>query len=234
MDRVQLKRSIQKQLDEIYRRYQSAIDRASAETGIPKEVIIVMIYYESGGNPRAVSRAGARGLMQLMPRTARALGVQNVFNPEENIMAGARYLRQLLDRYNNNLSLALAAYNAGPGRVRNRIPRIPETQRYVRNIQAILKLYDRTDSALSSFQMDSANETNPRLVSKDIRSVKSVPKRSINPWKEFYKLLLMIPPAVEPRSDHVNSSGLEPLEPLPKLPSIEPFIPFSDQETEND
>jgi len=127
----------------IYRRYKSEIDEAAANTGLPPELIATVIYHESGGNPRAVSRAGARGLMQLMPRTARGLGVSDVFDPRQNILGGARYLRGQLDRFGGNLALALAAYNAGPANVqkyKNDIPPFRETRNYVRSIGAALQL----------------------------------------------------------------------------------------------
>ena len=135
---------VQERLVQIYRRYREAIDEAAAATGLPPELIVAVIYHESGGNPRAVSRAGARGLMQLMPRTARGLGVSDPFDPRQNIMGGARYLRGQLDRFGGNLALALAAYNAGPRNVykyQRDIPPFRETRNYVRSIGALLKAY---------------------------------------------------------------------------------------------
>lgn len=91
---------------------------------------------ESNLNPQAISKAGARGIMQLMPKTAESLGVGDAFNPVENIEGGAKYLRQLLDRFDNNIPLALAAYNAGPGAVNKYggIPPYKETQNYVKKV----------------------------------------------------------------------------------------------------
>ena len=99
-------------------------------------LVHAVIGAESAFNPWAVSRKGAQGLMQLMPRTASALGVRDSFNPRDNIEGGVRHLGYLLDRYSGNVSLALAAYNAGEGAVDyyGGIPPYPETQQYVQRI----------------------------------------------------------------------------------------------------
>ncbi|MDG2305977.1 MAG: lytic transglycosylase domain-containing protein [Candidatus Binatia bacterium] len=91
---------------------------------------------ESGFNPQAVSRAGARGLMQLMPATALEVGVRDVFHPQDNLNGGASYLRGLIDRYSGDVHLALAAYNAGPGAVESHggVPPYAETQEYLRRV----------------------------------------------------------------------------------------------------
>jgi soluble lytic murein transglycosylase-like protein len=95
-----------------------------------------IIDVESHGDPAAVSRAGAQGLMQLMPDTAVTYGVLDAFDPYENVSGGCRYMHDLLRRYHNHLNLALAAYNAGPGAVDSArgIPRFPETQAYVARV----------------------------------------------------------------------------------------------------
>jgi soluble lytic murein transglycosylase-like protein len=113
--------------------FSEIIRQASAKYGIDESVITAVIKQESSFNPAAVSSCGAQGLMQLMPATARSLGVEDPFNPEENIMAGTRYLRQKLDEFDGNLALALAAYNAGSGAVRKYggIPPYQETRTYV-------------------------------------------------------------------------------------------------------
>lgn len=116
--------------------FDGIIDKASAMFNIPAKLIKSVIQKESSFNPNAVSHAGASGLMQLMPATARGLGVKNVFDPAENIFAGTKYLRQMLDKYDNNIELALAAYNAGPGNVDKYggIPPFKETQNYVQKV----------------------------------------------------------------------------------------------------
>lgn len=117
--------------------YAPIIENAARKYGVPVELICGVILQESGGNARAVSSAGARGLMQLMPQTARRFGVSNSFDPVQNIHGGTRYLRFLLDKFNGNLELALAGYNAGEGNVEkygNKIPPFRETREYVPNV----------------------------------------------------------------------------------------------------
>jgi soluble lytic murein transglycosylase-like protein len=113
------------------------IEAAARATGLPAALIDAVIRTESGYRPRAVSRAGASGLMQLMPGTAREVGVRDVFDPRQNIMGGARYLRKLVDRFNST-RLAVAAYNAGPGAVDRHggVPPFAETRAYVRTVMA--------------------------------------------------------------------------------------------------
>lgn len=111
--------------------------RAAAERyGVPIKLVSAVIRAESGFNPRAVSRSGARGLMQLMPATASILGVRNSFDPHENIDGGVRHLRGLIDRFPHSLPLAIAAYNAGEKAVTlyGGIPPYPETQDYVTKV----------------------------------------------------------------------------------------------------
>ncbi len=104
--------------------------------GVDPSLVRAVMRHESGFNPQAVSPKGAQGLMQLMPGTADLMGVSNPFDPEQNISGGVGYLRRCLDRFNNDVALALAAYNAGPERVAKTggVPAIPETQVYVKNV----------------------------------------------------------------------------------------------------
>lgn len=127
--------------------YSSIINKYARQYGVSPSLIKKVIQAESGGRANAVSPAGAQGLMQLMPATARSLGVSNPFDPDQNIRGGTKYLSQQLKRWNGNVALALASYNAGPGRVQNAVKRagsrnwnavkryLPrETQNYVARI----------------------------------------------------------------------------------------------------
>jgi soluble lytic murein transglycosylase-like protein len=120
--------------------YDSLVDEHASHHALRPELVRAVIQVESGFNPRARSPKGAMGLMQLMPATARRLGVSNAYDPAENIRGGCAYLRQLLDRYDGNEQLALAAYNAGEGAVDRHgknIPPFQETQDYVRKVGRI-------------------------------------------------------------------------------------------------
>jgi len=118
------------------------IAKASSRYGVDAALIKAVIKTESNFNPRAVSHAGARGLMQLMPGTARSLGVTDSFDPEQNVMGGTRFLRDLLNRYDGDLDAALAAYNWGPGNVDKRPERMPrETREYLVRVKQLYNSY---------------------------------------------------------------------------------------------
>ena len=118
--------------------FRDLIENAAARYSVDADLITSVIAAESNFNPRAISRRNARGLMQLLPPTAARLGVRDIFDPRENIDAGTRYLRDLLLLYKNDLALTLAAYNAGPQRVRQygRVPPFAETQSYVKRVRS--------------------------------------------------------------------------------------------------
>ncbi len=122
------------------------IDKYSTEAGLDVDFVKAVINQESGFNPNATSKCGAMGLMQLMPSTAKGLGVTNAYDPEQNIQGGTKYLKGLMDRFDNNKSLALAAYNAGPNAVKKYggIPPYQETQNYVKSV---LSRYDKMKGA---------------------------------------------------------------------------------------
>ncbi len=121
--------------------YDPLIDRAARAAAVRPELVRAVIVVESAFNPHAVSKRGAQGLMQLKPSTARRYGVSNAFDPEQNITAGAHYLRDLLARFGNDLELTLAAYNAGEDAVERygrSIPPYSETRHYV---PAVMRVY---------------------------------------------------------------------------------------------
>ncbi len=114
------------------------IRAAAKRYSVDADLITSVIAAESNFDPKAISRRDARGLMQLLPATAARLGVKNIFDPQENIEAGTRYLSDLLQLYKNDLALTLAAYNAGPERVQQygqRVPPFAETVSYIRRVQ---------------------------------------------------------------------------------------------------
>ena len=168
MDNVQLDSDFQKILDNTYEQQYGTsskagvpsssssnvshgdidklIDKYATQNNLDPDFVKAVVKQESGFNPNAKSHCGAMGLMQLMPSTAQGLGVKNAFDAEQNIYGGTKYLKGLMDRFDNNKSLALAAYNAGPNAVKKYggIPPYMETQNYVKSV---LSNYDKMKGA---------------------------------------------------------------------------------------
>lgn len=119
-------------------RFETDITRAAVKAGLEPSLVLAVVMEESAGDPWAVSPKGATGLMQLMPATGKEMGVEDLTSPRENLTGGAAYLARMLDRFQGDLDLALAAYNAGPGNVDRAgpgVPDFPETQRYVQAVK---------------------------------------------------------------------------------------------------
>jgi soluble lytic murein transglycosylase-like protein len=142
----------------------AAIAQAAARHNVDPNLVRAVVKVESNFNPNAVSRKGAMGLMQLMPSTARQLNVRNPFDPEQNVDAGVRHLKQLLESYGGDIKLTLAAYNAGAGAVARSsgIPHYAETQNYVRRI---------TNLYYGGFDFNSGTSHDPVTVQRDARGV---------------------------------------------------------------
>ena len=140
-------------------KYSDTISHAARRTRLPVELVHAVVTAESAYNSDAVSRAGAVGLMQLMPETAKRYGVANSYDPVQNVSGGTRYLRDLMGMFNNNVILAVAAYNAGENAViqyGNKVPPYSETQQYVRRVVEYFKQYASDGAA--------GKVTNPRAV----------------------------------------------------------------------
>lgn len=139
LERLESKEDIDNPIDKDSK-INDAIDKASNKYKVSKDLIKSIIKVESNFDPYAISKAGAMGLMQIIPRTSLELGLERPFDIYENIDAGVKYLRKMLDRYNNDLDKALAAYNAGPDNVDKAggIPDIKETVDYVKKIKNLL------------------------------------------------------------------------------------------------
>lgn len=122
---------------------QKLVSSAASRNGVPAGLVNAVVMAESAGDPSAISSAGAQGLMQLMPGTAAGCGIGNAFDPIENVDCGTRYLHGLLKRYGNNVELAVAAYNAGPGAVDqyHGVPPYAETQAYVDRVLTAYRSY---------------------------------------------------------------------------------------------
>jgi soluble lytic murein transglycosylase-like protein len=137
-----------KPADDLKTPFHELIEAASAQYKVDADLIASVIAVESNFEPKAISRRNARGLMQLLPETADRLGVKDIFDPKQNIDAGTRYLSNLLQRYDNNLVLALAAYNAGPEKISKfgNVPPYPETISYVRRVK---RAYENSKSGVT-------------------------------------------------------------------------------------
>ncbi len=147
-------------ISELKKKYDGFIKNVAAKYGVEAPLIHSIILAESNYNEFAISSKGAVGLMQLMPETARDYGVKNLYNPTENIEGGVRYLKHLMDYYNRDLELSLAAYNAGPEAVAKYggVPPYPETKRYIQKVKTYLsqtKAIKRRKSKIYKFYDES-------------------------------------------------------------------------------
>lgn len=113
----------------------SNVEAACKQYNVDPKLVISMMYRESGFDPKATSRYGAGGLMQLMPATGKSYGANDIYDIKQNIFAAVKFIKYLKDRYNGNMDLMVAAYNAGPGRVKNSVPNIKETKNYVAKVK---------------------------------------------------------------------------------------------------
>jgi soluble lytic murein transglycosylase-like protein len=161
--------------------FTDAIRAAAERYQVDQRLVEAVILVESAGNPDAVSSKGAQGLMQLMPARAAALGVRNAFNPIENLDGGVRHLRDLLRSFAGDVTLALAAYNAGEGAVRNYrgVPPYPETQAYVRRIRS---LYDGAEplTATAAAVLSTPQEVYRRVEADGTVVFTNLPPRSVS------------------------------------------------------
>ena len=190
--------------------YEGLISEHARLNDIRPDLVRAVVQVESAYNPYARSPKGAAGLMQLMPATAQRFGVKNAFNPEENVRAGVAYLRQLLDRYENNEELALAAYNAGPKAVDKygeKVPPYAETKNYVFKINGLTAPADRTPREQPHLQGD-RDRRRPRG-----RSVHG----QASPPRHVY--------APRPLNDNPAKAGSHVLRRIPRSP------PYSDRST---
>ncbi len=166
--------------------YAELIRTAAERHRVDLRLVEAVVTVESGGNPRAVSRKGAQGLMQLMPQRAVELGVRNPFDPGQNVDGGVRHLRDLLQRFRGDLALALAAYNAGEEAVRayGGVPPFPETQDYVRRVRA---LYDGVEGPGPAWTVGQAPQQIYRQVANDGTIVyTNVPPRPVPTLKRAF------------------------------------------------
>jgi len=193
---VRLEPRVKTRLDPLIRKY-------ARRHGVDEKLIRAVLRRESGGNPLAVSPKGALGLMQLMPATAESLGVKDAFDPEENLSGGVRYLKYCLNRFQQNVPLALAAYNAGPGAVEKYggVPPYRETEDYVANIT---KAYGGKPWTK---EVPAAPE--PASVNKETGLKWNVPQPA---WKSAAPPVKVAPPRWKVNSPELNQ-GRQPISP---------------------
>ncbi len=139
--------SVSLSASERIKNYDAIIERAAEAHGVDSNLVRAVIAAESGGKPAAQSNKNAKGLMQLIDTTASAMGVNNVWDPKQNIFGGTKYLSKMLERYNGNISLATAAYNAGPGNVDKHkgVPPFAETKQYVKRVMSYLEQFKQQE-----------------------------------------------------------------------------------------
>ena len=200
-----------KNLEEIYQ-------EAAQTYGVSTELLKAMTRQESNFNPNATSRSGAQGLMQLMPATAASLGVTNAYDPYQNIMGGAKYIRQMLDRYNGNVSLALAAYNAGSHNVDKYggIPPFAETQNYVAKITQYLEEGVTIPDTQTVYAAQSTVNNHPEVSYQDLNELAGDILTEIFSYDDYMKVLSSLLGKEETRlalSLSVTSSDEEEEEP---------------------
>lgn len=194
--------SLQKALGTKGNAYDPLFRAAGEKWGVPPALIKAVAQVESNLDPKAVSRAGAQGLMQLVPATAHSLGVKNPFDPQENIFGGARYLRSLLDRFDGDVLLALAAYNAGPGAVEKYggVPPFQETQNYLRRVLAAARNTASLNEQLAAQEVPLAHlpagDPLPRDAGIEVKSEQPEPDKGSPAWLKVWAALLMVEAAL--------------------------------------
>ena len=174
----------EKTLEDIY-------TEASQTYGVSIDLLKAMTKQESNFNPNATSRSGAQGLMQLMPATATSLGVTNAYDPYQNIMGGAQYIRKMLDKYDGNVSLALAAYNAGSNNVDKYggIPPFAETQNYVAKITSYLEEGVDIPNAQTVYAAESTVKGDPSVSYQDLNKLAGEILTEIFSYDDYMKYL---------------------------------------------
>jgi|GEM_PF-135478 len=157
-----VKNNLSSKLEERLSNYDEFIKEASEKYSVPVNLIKSVISAESFGKSDAVSKVGAKGLMQLMDGTSKDLGVKDPFNPKDNIIGGTKYLRLMMDKFDGNLENVLSAYNAGPGNVvkHNGVPPFQETKSYINRVKHYLELYSNDKPETSNVNSNSINPNN--------------------------------------------------------------------------